>query len=324
MKPVVLVADYDFYPSGAIECLSIRFDVLPSSARSAVELRRELSATNAFAYFCGLGIYLGEESLSEAIELRLIVSPATGTNHFDSKFLLAQNIEILKLGDFKDQIQNIFATAELAWGLAIACARRLDLATESVKVGNFDRTPFLGRELSGKTLGVVGFGRLGQQVAKYGSAFGMNVVVFETDKTKHATISPFRKIDSLALLMSISDVISVHIPLTDKNEKCINAEMISKIKPGAIFINTSRGELVDEFALASSLRSGQLFGVGVDVLRNESSGWFSASNSPLVSAMNDGLNVIVTPHIGGWSHDAVAITRSIMVDEFLKRCENLL
>jgi D-3-phosphoglycerate dehydrogenase len=197
----------------------------------------------------------------------------------------------------------------------------MNLAVGSVKEGDFDRTQFLGRELSGRTLGVVGFGRLGQQVAKYGSVFGMNVVVFETDNAKHALIAPFKKIDSLVELLNFSDVVSVHIPFNDENQNCINAAMISEIKRGAIFINTSRGELVDELALSSSLRSGQLFGVGVDVLSNESGDEFEARNSPLVSAMRDGFNVIVTPHIGGWAHDAVEMTRTSIVDEFLKRYE---
>jgi D-3-phosphoglycerate dehydrogenase len=251
-----------------------------------------------------------------------LVSPATGVNHLDLNYLNSQKISVIKLGDVKNQIQNVFATAELAWGLIIACARRMNLAVGSVKEGDFDRTQFLGRELSGRTLGVVGFGRLGQRVAKYGSVFGMNVAVFETDNAKHALIAPFRKIDSLSELLNISDVVSVHIPFNDENQNCINAAMISEIKRGAIFINTSRGELVDEPALSSSLRSGQLFGVGVDVLSNECGDEFDSTNSPLVSAMRDGFNVIVTPHIGGWAHDAVEMTRTSIVDEFLKRYES--
>ena len=197
----------------------------------------------------------------------------------------------------------------------------MNLAVDSVKEGNFDRTLFLGRELLARTLGVVGFGRLGRQVAKYGSAFGMNVVVYETDSAQHNEIAPFQKVDSLEELLNISDVVSVHIPFNDENKNCIDAAMISKIKHGAIFINTSRGELVDEQTLAMAVRSGQLFGVGVDVLSKESEDGFSVSNSPLASAMRDGFNVIVTPHIGGWAHDAVATTRAFVVDEFLRRCE---
>lgn len=321
MKPVALVADLEFYPQDSVAKLRSKFDVIGSSAKNARELGEELRDSNAEVFFCGLGIYIGEDLLKKVTSLRCLVSPATGINHLDLDSFSARKISVIKLGDLKNQIQNVFATAELAWGLIIACARRINLAVDSVKEGNFDRTLFLGRELSGKTLGVVGFGRLGQQVAKYGSVFGMNVVVFETDNAKHAVIAPFKKIDSLVELLNISDVVSVHIPFNDENQNCINAAMISEVKQGAIFINTSRGELVDELALSSSLRSGQLFGVGVDVLSNESGDEFEARNSPLVSAMQDGFNVIVTPHIGGWAHDAVGMTRSSIVDEFLKRYE---
>jgi len=319
LTPVVLVSDFDFYPQDSVAKLKSKFNVISSSAKNADELSDELRDSNAEAFFCGLGIYIGEDLLKKVTSLRYLVSPATGINHLDLSYLNSQKISVIKLGDIKNQIQNVFATAELAWGLIIACARRMNLAVESVKEGDFDRTQFLGRELSGRTLGVVGFGRLGQQVAKYGSVFGMNVVVFETDSAKHAVIAPFRKIDSLVELLNISDVVSVHIPFNDENQNCINAAMISEIKRGAIFINTSRGELVDELALSSSLRSGQLFGVGVDVLSNESDDEFEARNSPLVSAMRDGFNVIVTPHIGGWAHDAVEMTRTFIVDEFLKK-----
>ena len=321
MKPVALVADLEFYPEDSVSKLKTRFDVIASTAKNAHELSEELGKSNAEVFFCGLGIYVGEGLLKNVKSLKSLVSPATGINHLDLNYLNSRKILVIKLGDSKDQIQNVFATAELAWGLVIACARRMNLAVDSVKEGNFDRTLFLGRELLARTLGVVGFGRLGRQVAKYGSAFGMNVVVYETDSAQHNEIAPFQKVDSLEELLNISDVVSVHIPFNDKNKNCIDAAMISKIKHGAIFINTSRGELVDEQTLAMAVRSGQLFGVGVDVLSKESEDGFSVSNSPLASAMRDGLNVIVTPHIGGWAHDAVATTRAFVVDEFLRRCE---
>ena len=321
MKPVALVADLEFYPEDSVSKLKTRFDVIASTAKNTHELSEELGKSNAEVFFCGLGIYVGEGLLKNVKSLKSLVSPATGINHLDLNYLNSREILVIKLGDSKDQIQNVFATAELAWGLVIACARRMNLAVDSVKEGNFDRTLFLGRELLARTLGVVGFGRLGRQVAKYGSAFGMNVVVYETDSAQHNEIAPFQKVGSLEELLNISDVVSVHIPFNDENKNCIDAAMISKIKHGAIFINTSRGELVDEQALAMAVRSGQLFGVGVDVLSKESEDGFSVSNSPLASAMRDGLNVIVTPHIGGWAHDAVATTRAFVVDEFLRRCE---
>lgn len=167
MKPVALVADLEFYPQDSVAKLRSKFDVIGSSAKNARELGEELRDSNAEVFFCGLGIYIGEDLLKKVTSLRCLVSPATGINHLDLDSFSARKISVIKLGDLKNQIQNVFATAELAWGLIIACARRINLAVDSVKEGNFDRTLFLGRELSGKTLGVVGFGRLGQQVAKY-------------------------------------------------------------------------------------------------------------------------------------------------------------
>lgn len=319
MKPVALVADLKFYPHEAISKLEARFGLIESKANNPRELSSELSASRVEAYFCGLQIYIGERLLNEVKTVRYLISPATGINHLDLGYLASRNIEVIKLGDLKSQIQNVYATAELAWGLIGACARRLSAAVDSVKSGNFDRSPFLGLELSGKTLGVVGFGRLGRQVARYGTAFGMHVAVYETDKSKREAINPLRSVGSLRELLEISDVISVHVPLDKENENFIDEKMISAIKRGSIFVNTSRGELVDEQALAAALRSGQLFGVGVDVLSGESDGNFSSLNSPLVQASRDGFNAIVTPHIGGWAENAVHLTRSLVIDEFLRK-----
>ena len=319
MKPVALVADLKFYPHEAISKLEARFDLIESKANNPRELSSELSASDVEVYCCGLRIYVGEELLEEAKTIRYLISPATGVNHLDLGYLASRNIEVIKLGDLKSQIQNVYATAELAWGLIGACARRLSSAVDYVKSGNFDRTPFLGLELSGKTLGVVGFGRLGRQVAGYGNAFGMNVAVYETDMSKREAINPLQSVDSLRELLEISNVISVHVPLDKENKNFIDEKMISAIKLGSIFVNTSRGELVDEQALAAALRSGKLFGVGVDVLSGESDGNFSSLNSPLVQASRDGYNAIVTPHIGGWAENAVHLTRSLVIDEFLRK-----
>lgn len=319
MKPVALVADLKFYPHEAISKLAAKFDLIESTANNPRELSSELSASSVEAYFCGLRIYVGEELLKEAKTIRYLISPATGVNHLDLGYLASRNIEVIKLGDLKSQIQNVYATAELAWGLIGACARRLSSAVDYVKSGNFDRNPFLGLELSGKKLGVVGFGRLGRQVARYGTAFGMNVAVYEADVSKREAINPLQSVDSLRELLETSDVISVHVPLNKENQNFIDEKMISAIKLGSIFVNTSRGELVDEQALAAALRSGKLFGVGVDVLSGESDGNFSSLDSPLVQASRDGFNAIVTPHMGGWAENAVHLTRSLVIDEFLRK-----
>ena len=322
MKPVALVADLEFYPTDSVEKLKKSFEVISSNAKSEHELFEELNKSNAQVYFCGLGIFIGANVLDESKSLEYLVSPATGVTHLDLEYIHSRKISLIKLGAMKSQIENVFATAELAWGLIITCSRHLSSAVNSVKEGNFDRSRFLGRELFAKTLGVIGFGRLGRQVAKYRSAFGMNVVVFEIDRARQKDISPFQKADSLEGLLKVSDAISVHIPLNEQNRNLINAEMISRIKNGAIFVNTSRGELVDEQALASALRNGKLYGVGVDVLSGESEDQFDLDHSPLVSASREGLNAVITPHIGGWAEDAVELTRTIMVEEFLGKYEH--
>lgn len=114
MKPVALVADLKFYPHEAISKLEARFGLIESKANNPRELSSELSASRVEAYFCGLQIYIGERLLNEVKTVRYLISPATGINHLDLGYLASRNIEVIKLGDLKSQIQNVYATAELA------------------------------------------------------------------------------------------------------------------------------------------------------------------------------------------------------------------
>ena len=143
--------------------------------------------------------------------------------------------------------------------------RKINSAHFSVLKNNWDRDEFKGRELNGLTLGIIGYGRLGSMVAKYGQAFNMKVIIY--DKNPEIK-SYFKKVD-LNTLLSSSDVISLHIPLNASNYNFLNKELLSKLKKDSIFINTSRGEIIDEVSLLNLLISGRISGIGLDVLSDE-------------------------------------------------------
>lgn len=319
MKPVALIADRDFYPNASISRLEQFFEVRSSTASSQVELCDELAASSAEVLFCNLSIKIDSRILKASANLSYIVSPATGLSHFDHGATQSKNVRILSLLDLRDEIQDIFATAELAWGLIISVSRKIIASNLDLLNGKLDRRGFLGRDLHGRTLGVIGFGRLGRRVADYGLAFGMKIVVYEIDESKRTSSLAVEFVDSVEQMFGIADVVSVHIPLTEENYHFIDLEKIRRLKHGAIFVNTSRGEIVDERALVTALEDGKLFGVGADVLSIESNPNRVFGESDLIRANRAGLNVVLTPHIGGWADFSVAKVRNLIVDEFLNR-----
>ena len=225
---------------------------------------------------------------------------------------------VIHLGQLKDQIKEVFATAELTWGLLLAVSRNLVIAHQHVSKGLFDREVFLGRELQGRTLGVIGYGRLGKKVSEFGRAFGMNVKITEIDVEKTSELPQGVESVELDRLLDESDVISIHLPLTNETQKYIDERKISKMKAGAILLNTSRGEILDEIAASHAIESRHLYGVGVDVLSGEVSENFDPLSSPLVLAAKKGFNVVVTPHIGGWAENAVMKTRDLVAEALIE------
>lgn len=319
MKPIALIIEAEYYPQELLRQLEEKVSIIRSSAVTQEQLRSDLQSHNIEILFCGLGIKIDESLLGQVANIKFVVSPATGTNHLDINYLNARNIKLIYLGDFSNEISNVFSTAELAWTLLLTVVRKVIPAHRSVVSGSFDRGPFLGVDLAGRTLGIIGYGRLGHRVAEYGQAFGMRVVVCDIDDSKVLNLANGVTRCNLDQLLSTSDVVSIHVPLNQQTNRLITDVQISKMKNGAVLINTSRGEVVDELAIVEALNTGKLYGVGVDVLVGENANDFSSENSPLVRAATRNLNVVVSPHIGGWTKQAVATTRSLVVEELLRQ-----
>ena len=319
MKPNALIIEAEYYPQEFLRRLEAKVSITESSAVTQEQLRNDLLLHDTEILFCGLGINIDESLLGQVANIKYVVSPATGTNHLDLDYLNARNIKLIYLGDFSNEISNVFSTAELAWSLLLAVVRRIIPAHGSVVSGSFDRGPFLGVDLAGRTLGIIGYGRLGRRVAEYGQAFGMRVVVCDIDDSKVLNLANGITALTLDQLLSTSDVVSIHVPLNEHTHRLITGMQISKMKNGAVLINTSRGEVVDELAIVDALETGKLYGVGVDVLVGENANNFSSDNSPLVRAATRNLNAVVSPHIGGWTNQAVATTRSLVVEELLRQ-----
>lgn len=262
--------------------------------------------------FIGLRNMIDKDVLARAVRLKCIVTPTTGLNHIDMDTANSMGITVLSLKGEIKFLESVTATAELTWGLLLALVRKIPTACQSVVAGSWVRDEFYGSELTGKTLGVLGYGRLGKMVAAYGRAFGMRVIVHD-----HGPISS-TEMESCSLneLLRQSDVISVHLPLNNETKCFLSRERFSVIKPGAVLLNTARGEIVDESALLAALRDGRLSGAAVDVLTDEVSNqqdWLTKSALWAYAKNHD--NLLIVPHIGGVTVESVEKTNRFMIEK---------
>lgn len=250
-------------------------------------------------YFASLQVRVDQQVLSRARRLRVIVTPSTGLDHIDVPAAEARGIVVLGLKDDTAFLNQITATAELAWGLLLSTVRRLPWACAAAREGEWSRDRFRGTQLSGKTLGVLGYGRLGRMVADYGKAFRMRVIASDSKVLTPADGVTLVDFDTL---LRQADVLSIHIHLTDANRRLLDAAALATMKKGAIVINTSRGAIIDEAALLDALQAGRLAGAGLDVIDGE---WEpDIRGHPLLRYAREHENLVVSPHIGGVTHES--------------------
>jgi phosphoglycerate dehydrogenase-like enzyme len=236
--------------------------------------------------------------LDAAPKLRAFVTATTGADHVDAKALEQRSIPLLTLRGQTDVLRNLTPAAELSWMLLMACARGARAAFDEVLAGQWDRNKHPGMMLRGRTLGLIGCGRIGGWMARYAQAFGMPCIGFDPHVLEWPQgVRPL----PLADVMSQADAISVHVPLNSETAGLIGREQLRLVKRGAILVNTSRGEILDEEAVIEALEDGRLRAVGVDVLKGEP----DIDQHPLVAYARAHPNVMITPHIGGFSPDAV-------------------
>jgi D-3-phosphoglycerate dehydrogenase len=242
----------------------------------------------------GVDHRIGTEVMDAAPRLQIIATPATGTDHIDSKAAKQRNIVVLSLKGETDFLRTITGTAELALGLMIDLLRGTHSAAEAVRSGTWNRDAWMGQTLSGKNLGIVGLGRLGSLLAGYASSLGMHVIYTDpmVSQKKYEAV-PFEE------LLRRSDIISLHIPLTPKTIEMIDAQAMRQMQPGTLLINTSRGGIVKEKDILASLKKEHLGGYATDVLAHELSFSGKKAKDPLISYAKTHGNVIITPHIGG-------------------------
>jgi D-3-phosphoglycerate dehydrogenase len=258
---------------------------------------------------------IGKEILDAAPNLKAIATPTTGVNHLDLELLEERQIKVMSLRGETTFLNSVRATAELTLGLMLALTRHIPAACEATKDGAWNRDRFRGNELHGKTVGIVGYGRLGRHVANYCAALGLTVLVTDPNVRKDTVPLPFEMMERESLLRH-SDLVSLHVSLDEANRGFFGSREFQTMREGSWFINTSRGELIDESALLQNLDSGHLAGAALDVLQDEQSGGFAAR--PLVQYAASHRNLLITPHIGGCTSESMAKTELFLAEKLLE------
>jgi D-3-phosphoglycerate dehydrogenase len=223
-----------------------------------------------------------KEIIAAAKNLKVIGRAGTGLDNIDVEAAQRANIIVLNAPG-----ANATAVAELTVGLMIALARDLPSAVSAAASGK--KVKSYGTELAGKTLGIIGYGRIGRLVAHLALAFGMRVLAY--DIVTPEQVEPGVQMTSLEALVGDSDFVSLHVPLTEQTRGLVSAELLERFKVGSFLVNTARAELVDEVAIVRALESGRLRGYAADLV---------GANSPLLGHPK----ALLTPHIGASTEEA--------------------
>ena len=247
-------------------------------------------------------IKFDKKRLQSANKLKLFITATTGYSHIDKSFLDQKNVSLFTLADQKHITANLTAAAEHTWLLLMSVARKITQAHNHVVNGGWDRNLFPGIMLRGKTLGVIGCGRIGIWMSKYAKGFDIKVLGYDVYNINNDNSNNIEYCDLNELLQK-SDFISINIPLNSETHNFLNKDRLKLIKKSALIVNTSRGEVLDEIYLLYMLENNLISGAGLDVLIGEP----EVKNHPLVVYAKNNTNLILTPHIGGFSPESLDI-----------------
>lgn len=244
----------------------------------------------------GTDKFLDESYFSSFKRLKYVASPSTGTNHIDLNYLTRRGIKAFCLLNDKKSLKNIHASAEFTWIHIMNLQRKFLDATRSIEQWRSDENELLLRsnELYGKSIGIVGMGRIGSKIAKYAKAFGLDIFYYDPYVTE--TETPATKVNSLSSLSSC-DIISINCSLNGETRSMIDFGLWDNLKAGTVVVNTSRGEVVNEDYIVHLVNNNQIM-FGADVLHNEQN-IERLKESPIYKMSKVCDKVVLTPHVAG-------------------------
>jgi D-3-phosphoglycerate dehydrogenase len=296
----------DDLPASALNLLRAEgWDVDARTGRSPDQLAADVAEADALVVRSATKVTAA--IIDAAPRLRAIARAGTGVDNVDVAAASARGIVVMNAPG-----ANSISVAELAVGLILALARHLPAADAAMKQGKWEKKKFLGEEVRGKTLGLVGLGRIGQEVARRAAAFGMKIVAHDPFISEQVARDLSAELVSMDDLFARADYVSLHMPSTAQTRNLVNAERLARSKKGIRIINTARGDLVDEAALADAIESGHVGGAALDVFAKE----------PTVDHRLQMLpQVIATPHIAAATREGqelVGVETAAALRDFLK------
>ena len=257
----------------------------------------------------GVETRVDREVLDRAERLKIIGSHTTGVDHIDLDSAQQKNVKVVTLREApREFLDNVTATAEHTMAIILSLIRKIPWAFDSVRKRKWQRSKFFGNQLSGKILGIIGYGRLGAKVAKYALAFDMKVIAFDPyidpEKMRNDKVLPVE----FDYLLQNSDIISLHVKLTTETENMISFDEFKKMVRKPLIVNTSRGRIINEDALLHALENGFISGAAIDVLSAETVKANPLINNKLQRYACRNNNLLITPHLGGATYESMRIT----------------
>ena len=286
-KPVVLIAE-ELSPA-TLDALGPDFEVRHCDGANRAELLPALAA-GVDAVLIRSATKMDAEAIGVAKGLKVIARAGVGLDNVEIPAATAAGVMVVNA-----PTSNIVSAAELAIGLLLASARSISPAHAALRNNKWARSKYTGAELFEKTLGIVGFGRIGQLVAHRMQAFGMDVVAYDPYLQPARAAQLGVRLVDLDELLKISDFITIHLPKTKETANLIGVEALAKVKPSVRIINAARGGVLDEAALFDAITQGRVAGAGLDVFATE-----PCTDSPLFTLDQ----VVATPHLGASTDEA--------------------
>jgi D-3-phosphoglycerate dehydrogenase len=307
MKGMVLVTERDSTHEDAIKMLEMAgFSVDFAGSPDLNEPGNSKKLENADALLVNVFTSVDKNILGNAKNLKAIIACCAGTDKIDMDECRKRGIKI-----YNSPGANANAVAEHTVALMFAVLRKLLEADKTTRDGKWERMKFLSYELNGKTVGIAGFGAIGKLVAKKLQGFGVDILAYDPFLAE-AQIGnedlKVRKVSDIRDLLKESDIVTIHVPLSEKTKHLIGKKELGLMKKNAILINTSRGAVVNEQALVDALKSKKIYGAGLDVFENE---------PPAGSELLKLKNTVITPHIAAMTEEAFRSMCMLAVEMFL-------
>jgi D-3-phosphoglycerate dehydrogenase / 2-oxoglutarate reductase len=246
--------------------------------------------------------------LAHGPHLRYVARAGAGTDNIDQAAMAAAGVALLNAPE-----GNRDAVGEFAVGLLLTLLRNIARADHEVRQGQWRREANRGEEVGGKTIGLLGYGHMGRAFARRLGAFGCTVLAHDSDPAVsadgHATLVP------LAELQARADVLSLHIPYSSANHHFVDEAVLAQFARPIWVMNTARGEVLDQAALVQGLQAGTVRGAALDVLDNEKLSALSAAQQATFDFLKNAPNVVLTPHVGGWTYESYARINEVLVEK---------